>query len=197
MCYNIDVNDDCKFNENTFFKLFGYNEYLTDVYKTNKEYHFRQILKKNGYVMKELGKINKLKPAKKAKMKKDKNNYTNEKFNDHIQNIQIDANINDKIDFLKLDTIEIREKYQKVVTDDYSKNDDLNLIKLFYDETLLNSKLMALNENNVEYKAIYSNYNKIKLLSSLEKEANINRFEKEHKEINEPVNISDILYNKS
>ena len=196
MCYNIDENDDYKFNENTFFKLFGYNEYLTDIYKTNKEYHFRQILKTNGYIMKELGKINKLKPAKKAKMKKDKNNYIDKKFNDHIQNIQIDANINDKIEFLKLDTIELREKYQKVVTDDYLKNDYLNLIKLFYDETLLNSKLMALNKNNVEYKAIYSNYNKIKLLSSLEKEAHINRFEIEHKEINEPVHISDILYNK-
>ena len=70
MCYIIDENDDYKFNENMFFKLFVYNEYLTDIYKTNKEYHFRQILKENGYIMKELGTINKLIPIKKAIMKK-------------------------------------------------------------------------------------------------------------------------------
>ena len=39
------------------------------------------------------------------------------------------------------------------------------------------------NTNFVEYKAIYSNYNKIKSLFDLEKEGNINRFEIEHKEI--------------
>ena len=72
----------------------------------------------------------------------------------------------------------------------------LNLIRLFYDEDLINSKLSKLNENNVEYKAIYSNYNKIKLLFNLEQECNINRFEINHKEINEQIHISDILYNK-
>ena len=51
MCYIIDENDDYKFNENTFCKLYICNEYLTDIYKTNKEYHFRQILKENGYVI--------------------------------------------------------------------------------------------------------------------------------------------------
>ena len=72
----------------------------------------------------------------------------------------------------------------------------MNLIRLFYDKELINSKLLALNKNNVEYKAIYSNYNKITLLFQLEKECNINRFEINHKEIDEKINISDILYNK-
>ena len=89
MCYIIDENDDYKFNENMFFKLFVYNEYLTDIYKTNKEYHFRQILKENGYIMKELGTINKLIPIKKAIMKIDKDNHINKKYIEHIQNIRI------------------------------------------------------------------------------------------------------------
>ena len=67
---------------------------------------------------------------------------------------------------------------------------------MFYDKDLINSKLLALNKNNVEYKAIYSNYNKITLLFQLEKECNINRFEINHKENDEKINISDILYNK-
>ena len=129
-------------------------------------------------------------------MKKDKDNRINKKYIDHIQNIQIDANINDKIGFLKLDTGEFCEKYQKVAINEYLINDYLNLVRLFYNEDLINHKLLVLNKNNVEYKAIYSNYNKIKSLFDLEKEGNINRFEIKHKEINEPVNISDILYNK-
>ena len=71
MCYIIDENDDYQFNENTFFKLFVYNKYLTDIYKTNREYHFRQILKENGYKLKELGTLNKLISIKKERMKKD------------------------------------------------------------------------------------------------------------------------------
>ena len=196
MCYIVDENDDYKFNENTYFKLFVYNEYLTDIYKTNKEYHFRQILKNNGYIMKEISTINKLIPIKEEKMKKDKDKQINKKYIDHIKNIQIDVNINDKIDFLKLNTVELCEKYQKIAMDEYLINDYLNLVRLFYDEDLINSKMLKLNENNVEYKAIYSNYNKIKLLYNLEQECNINKFEINHKEINEQIHISDMLYNK-
>ena len=129
-------------------------------------------------------------------MKKNKEKQINKKYIDHIKNIQIDVNINDKIDFLKLNTVELCEKYQKIAIDEYLINDYLNLVRLFYDENLINSKMIKLNENNVEYKAIYSNYNKIKLLYNLEQECNIKRFEINHKEINEQIHISDILYNK-
>jgi hypothetical protein len=45
ICCNVDNNDDVVFNDNTFFKLFVYNEYINDIYNTNKELHF----KKNTY----------------------------------------------------------------------------------------------------------------------------------------------------
>ena len=61
LCMIIDKDDNLKFNESSFFKLFIYNEYLTDIYKTNKEYHFKQILKVNGYAMKDINEIKKLK----------------------------------------------------------------------------------------------------------------------------------------
>ena len=132
MCYVIDENDDYKFNENTFFKLFVYNEYLCDIYKTNKEYHFRQILKDNGYIMKELGTTNKLIPIKKEKMKKDKEKQIYKKCIDHIKNIQIDVNINDKLDFLKLNTVELCEKYQKIAIDEYLINDNIKYFFFFF-----------------------------------------------------------------
>ena len=43
VCVSIDENDEQKFNDNTFFKLFSYNEYINDIYKTNKEAHFKNI----------------------------------------------------------------------------------------------------------------------------------------------------------
>ena len=42
-------------NENTFFKLFVYNEYLIDIYKSNKARHFQEILKNNGFSLEDTG----------------------------------------------------------------------------------------------------------------------------------------------
>ena len=75
-------------------------------------------------------------------MKKDKEKQINKKYIDHIKNIQIDVNINDKLDFLKLNTVELCEKYQKVATDEYLTNDYLNLIRLFYDKDLINITIL-------------------------------------------------------
>lgn len=37
--------------------MFTYNEYLIDIYKTNKAEHFKQILINNGFKVKERGNI--------------------------------------------------------------------------------------------------------------------------------------------
>jgi hypothetical protein len=54
ICCNVDNNDDVVFNDNTFFKLFVYNEYINDIYNTNKELHFKKILSDNGFILNKL-----------------------------------------------------------------------------------------------------------------------------------------------
>jgi hypothetical protein len=198
ICLSIDENNNTKFNENTFFNLFIYNSYLTDVYKTNKEYHFKEILKINGYTLSE---VDQIRPKKLTQEKQQELNdglleFTDKKFNDHIDEIKPDEMIENNINFLKVNDKEDQIKYKDVINDNHLLKNYLNLIRLFYSDNEINIKLSQLNKNNVEYKTIFSDYNKIKLLKELETEAKINRFDIEHKEQDEDINISDNLYNK-
>ena len=196
LCLIIDKNDNLSFNETSFFKLFIYNEYLTDIYKTNKEYHFKQILKINGYTMKDINETKKLKKPVVKKMKEDKEEYTKKKFIQHIENIEPNELIEDTLYFLKLLNDDDKIKYEKIVMNSYLRDDYHNLIRLFYDDDAIIKRYDNLNKNNVAYKTIFSTYNKIKLLKELETETNISRFQIDHKGQDEPVTISEKLYKK-
>ena len=50
ICVTVNENDEEILNENTFFNLFCYNEYVKDTYETNKLKHFEQLLLKNGFI---------------------------------------------------------------------------------------------------------------------------------------------------
>ncbi len=49
LCLTLDIDDDLIFLENTFFKLYAYNEYIDDVFSTGKLYHFQNILEAEGF----------------------------------------------------------------------------------------------------------------------------------------------------
>ena len=63
------------------------------------------------------------------------------------------------------------------------------------DESILN-KLNSINKNSVDYKAIYSTYNKINLLRQLEKELNIETFEINKINEDKPIKINNELITK-
>ena len=62
-CTYINEVDEIVFIENMFFNLFCYNEYVYDIYKTNKVKHFELLLEENGFKLSVVGdrnmKINK------------------------------------------------------------------------------------------------------------------------------------------
>ena len=49
VCLSLDEDDEYTYLENTFFKLYVYNEYITDVFNTSKYYHFENILQSEGF----------------------------------------------------------------------------------------------------------------------------------------------------
>ena len=57
---NINKNDDYEIVENTYFKIFCYNEHLLNIFKTGFTYHFQNILKLNGFSLKVLKKYLKI-----------------------------------------------------------------------------------------------------------------------------------------
>ena len=54
VCLYFDDDDDYTYLENTFFKLYAYNEYITDVFNTSKYHHFHNILKDEGFILESL-----------------------------------------------------------------------------------------------------------------------------------------------
>ena len=45
----MDDEDEFRFLENTFFKLYSYNEYVDDIFNTGKYYHFDNIITQEGF----------------------------------------------------------------------------------------------------------------------------------------------------
>ena len=50
-CMYIDANDELAWVENMFFNLYCYNEYMYDIYATNRIKNFELILEQNGFSM--------------------------------------------------------------------------------------------------------------------------------------------------
>ena len=100
----------------------------------------------------------------------------------HIENIEPNELIEDTLYFLKLLHDDHNIKYEKIVTDQYLRDDYFffNLIRLSYDENAIIKRYDNLNKNSVAYKTILSTYNKIELLKELETETNLTRFLIEH-----------------
>jgi len=53
-CSYLDVMDNLKFSENSFFNLYCFNEYVKDIYEQNKTEHLKNILYKNGFKCSEM-----------------------------------------------------------------------------------------------------------------------------------------------
>ena len=51
-CVGIGQDDELTVTRNTFFHLFCHNEYVNDVYATNKVKHFELLFKQNGFDLK-------------------------------------------------------------------------------------------------------------------------------------------------
>ena len=49
VCLSLDDEDEFRFLENTFFKLYFYNEYVDDIFNTGKYYHFENIITQEGF----------------------------------------------------------------------------------------------------------------------------------------------------
>ena len=72
------------FNDNTFFISFVYNEYVSDVYNTNKERHFKRILSDNGFVINEVYKSAILNKTNKSLLIDNKKELKKKIFTDHV-----------------------------------------------------------------------------------------------------------------
>lgn len=201
----LDELDEYQVVENNFFNLYCWNEYINDLYDSNKLYHFRKLLTDNGFDI-----INKsdgsghIDPTIIDEIRNNLSDIENEIFEDFLQDLGNDKtlleqskydSINSNISFLKLPLdVEVIENYKNyVINDKKAIKSHLDVIKFMTDDLTINYKLQSLNNNSFGVTKFNNIYFKIKLLRTFEKENNIKPFDLSGKNIQ--VNVSDNLYN--
>ena len=141
VCLNLDINEDETILKNTFFKMFIYNEYIKDAYKTNICKHFEILLKINGFELKSEGVRTGLIIETQNEMQELTEEAKIELFNnfllDEEREDEIYTNINNNITALSLENEnnETLQKYQFEILDKFKINDSYNLkdsIKMIY-----------------------------------------------------------------
>jgi|688.fasta_scaffold09539_17 hypothetical protein len=201
ICCSLDSNDEYIFNENSFFHLYSFNEYINDVYETNKKYHFYKILWANGFkVIENDQDITKLNKETKKEMTDKRDEIDEIKFNIEIKKLiknepdKETTNLKSAMNYLNIFNAPTAIKFKELIQDKFKREDYFNLIKLLRTEEHINKKLENMRNNTTTYKIIYNNFYKISLLFQLEKELKLKyRFDFNKLEVDAPCKISNEL----
>jgi len=196
MCTAIDEYDNEILIENTFFKLYCYNEYVRDIYQTNKNLHYRQILLNNGFNVSKQGEFKKIDKETDADMQEIVDEVKTERWEDFIEILQkdddttqdlIDADHRDNVQDTLCKSFKSRaralrlfpydesrfEKYKQYIIDPHIFHDHNNIIDLIKDDNYINEQRLIETRDNMKVKAVHSKYAKINILRQIEKILNI------------------------
>ena len=162
--------------QNDFFKLYCYNEYTNDIFKTNKTIHYETILKNANFkIIDDNIKPVKFDKVKMTELKDDRieqydnlfDEYLNANDNDRTKNKF--ENINNNIKVLNLPTnTEVLTKFKEYLMNPFKLNDHMNIIRMLKSDEYIKNKLIKINEQNQKIKSIDNIYNKISILRKLE-----------------------------
>ena len=168
LCSAFDDDDEFKVLENTFFKLYCYNEYIRDVFETSKYHHLENILTKEGFDIVNLYEPKKLDRDTRDELTELIENLTQEQFDEYVNDGDKDNKtyecINKRASLLNLDreNIEQLTQYKDILMNKYKLSEHLNVIKLLKSDEHLTSKLQSV--YNAGLKTNLLRYDEYKLL---------------------------------
>lgn len=180
VCVYLDSDDSEAIVENTFFELFVYNEYVSDLYQTNKTAHYENILKTNGFVLSQIGAIKPMSKAKNQELNQPLIEIKENAFNDLIENGSTeDITLLTNIQMLKLEKAptETIIQYKDIICDKFKLDEHLNIIRAFKDEEFIQQKIFDLERDNYNITIMSSTYHKIKHIKSLEQRMKIQKYQ--------------------
>lgn len=189
-CCNID--DERKIIENSFFKLFCYNEYVKNIYNNNKESHFKMILHKKGFIIKNIGKCEKISNELKKEMKETIKNNNDNKFEKYVENYN-ELEYEDFEQRRKYLNIEIEKvnDYKEYIINKNAIEKHLNIINYFKSDEVINKKINELKENKFNEIIYNHNYVKIKVLRDILKKYNISQENINYGDKNKKINLDE------
>ena len=179
MSLYIDEDDKMRMSNNTFFNLFCYNEYVKDIYNTNKLSHFEEILKENKFILDSRGERTKINQEVKLEMTDIKTDIDDNIFNDFInaenRNDERFKIILDRIELLNipLNNDELLTKYKQYIINPFKLTTHLNVLRFFKTDLYVQTKMAMLNEKNFKVKHFDNIYNKISIFRNLQNKFNL------------------------
>jgi hypothetical protein len=183
-CKILDENDDDKIIENSFFNRFCYNEYVNEIYNTNKIKHYELILEHNGFKLSSTEAIKKLNKEVVNEMKEIKEQSKDDIFNDILDNIDNIGNIEhlekyyNKIQILQLPhNKETILKYKDVIINKYDLNEHYSIIRCFKSDNKVEDKIESSVVDGYSVINATNHHVKIKLLRLVEKQLKIKAFD--------------------
>lgn len=191
-CYN--ENDERTLIENTFLKLYVYNEYTNDTLNTDKYKHFRDILSSNGFNIEEMYEPTRINKDTREEMTEMITDISNELWIEYLacdtkgkKDTKYD-NIQTNLELLGLigqDNDRLNE-YRTIITNKYLLTEHFNIMKLFRNDTYIKEKLEMKHDRSLKTKLLKCQEHKILLLRRVEAYHNM-----------EPLSVSSVGLNNN
>ena len=197
----LDENDEPQVCENTFFNLYCYNEYVNDIFSTNKICHFENILKYNGFMMSSDEEPVRLDKEVMKEMKQltidNKDEYFENYMSSTSRRDEQYEYINHNIELLGLGKTndDVLRCYKDVLTDRYLLEDHFNIIRMLKSDKYVDDKLDDCNFKGYDIKTMFNTYHKIKQVRDLERLHDIKPFDVNYKMEGEVNKMTDATYN--
>jgi hypothetical protein len=181
-CTYIDENDELKFVRNTFFTLYCYNEFVKDVYASNKIKHFELILEQNGFDLKIEGEPLQLSQAEKQAQRDIVEEIAEELFEEFptttdITQPKFEALLK-HITYLKLNPTdhETLRKYKGTLMSKYRVQEHDAIIRLLKSTEHIDEHLAELSSTSIDAKLLTNNYQQVKIIKEFEVKYGLNLF---------------------
>lgn len=204
---SINENDEIKIVNNTFFKLFCYNEYQISIFKTGFLQHFENLLKDNGFNLTQTGQYKKLDKDELKELNEvykllkedDFEKYKVAKFTELDNDEDLTKNeeiikeysiLDNRFNLLNIPNKEEAENYKVFMMDEYALKNYYNFLSLFRKSDYIKNKLIEKKDDSFNVKVINSMFSKVSLLEKFESHYQISRFTLDFKNIDETKEIS-------
>jgi len=168
------------FEENTFFKLFCYEKWVKDTYKTNLKMHYENILRENEFIIIHEGETKKINPEKVKEMKTEIKEQQEKLITEYIEKVKKKENTNnEKFTNIKerIEVLCIPKKEIEIYKNEfgYSKNfiNHRNLILLLKEDEYIDTLAEQEYKKAFAVSIYNSTIQKIKLIKTIEKTFNI------------------------
>lgn len=205
---SVNENDEIKIINNTYFKIFCYEEYQDSIFRTGFIKHFENILKDNGFNVVETGVYKKLDKEDQKEINEvynqikedDFDTFVKAKYKDvtdeedltkHTEIINQYNVMNNRLSILNIPNKEEAEKYKVFIMDEYALRNYYNFLSLFRESVYIKAKLKEKQQATFKVKVVNNMFSKVALLEQFELHYKIDRFTLDLKDVDETKEISN------